>query len=205
MLKYINMILKKIIMNSLTEKIFSRFPLIDIDDQYLLRQITYNDAEDYLAYISNEDVNRYVPNECLPRNIEQAKNEIKYNLDLYAYKRSVYWAIARKSDNKLVGSCGFNYWNRDHSRAEISYDLARELWGKGIMTKTVKSVLGFAFIQMQLVRVEATVHPNNQGSLSVLRKCGFKKEGLLRKHKLLHGTFYDAIMLSLLQEEHLGF
>jgi ribosomal-protein-alanine N-acetyltransferase len=117
----------------------------------------------------------------------------------------VFWAIARKDDSKLIGSCGFNYWNRDHSRGEISYDLAKQYWRKGIMSQVVKSVLGFAFTQMQMHRVEATVTPTNLGSLGVLRKAGFKKEGILREQKLLHGKFYDAVMLSLLQKEYLGF
>ncbi len=184
------------------ENIFNKFPVLEVNDEYYLRQITYEDAQDYLDYISNKQVNQYVPDECLPKDLDQAKNEIKYNLDLFLYKRSIFWSVTRKKDNKVIGSCGFNYWSRDHNRAEISYDLNYDFWNKGIMTDVVKSVLAFAFTQMKLQRVEATVNPNNMGSLKVLRKCNFKKEGVLREHKLLHGKFTDAIILSLIKREY---
>ena len=73
------------------------------------------------------------------------------------------------------------------------------------MTRTAKAVLGFAFTRMELHRVEATVTPTNQASLRVLKKLGFQKEGILREQKLLHGKFYDAVMLSLLQKEYFKF
>jgi [ribosomal protein S5]-alanine N-acetyltransferase len=187
------------------ERIFDNFPVIDVNDQFYLRQMVYDDTADYLAYLSDPETHRYVPEECLPRDMEQARKEIQYNLDLFRYKRSIFWGIARKDDYKLIGSCGFNYWNRDHSRGEISYDLAKPYWRKGVMSQVVRSVLGFAFTQMQMHRVEATVTPTNIGSLGVLKKAGFKKEGVLREQKLLHGKFYDAIILSLLQREFLGF
>jgi ribosomal-protein-alanine N-acetyltransferase len=183
------------------ERIFDYFPELQVDDDYVLRQYTHNDVEDYYKYMQDKDVVRYVPKECIPKSIEGTRAEIEYALDLFRYKRSIYWAIARKKDNTLVGSCGFNYWNRDHARAEISYDLAKEYWNKGIMTKVVRAVLAFAFTQMQMHRIEATVTPTNIGSLTVLKKVGFKKEGVLRDQKLLHGKFYDAVMLSLLSRE----
>ncbi len=185
--------------------VFNSFPILYVDDDLVLRQISYADLDDYFGYLSDDQVLTYVPEECIPRTKERAREEIDYNLDLFRYKRSVYWAIARREDNKLIGSCGFNYWNRDHSRTEISYDLARKYWGKGIMTRVARSVLGFAFTRMELHRVEATVTPSNHASLKVLRKLGFKKEGVLREQKLLHGKFNDAIILSVLQKEYLKF
>lgn len=185
--------------------VFDSFPIINVNDEFVLRQISHGDSEAYFEYMQDEDVIRYVPEECIPRNLTRVKEEIDYNLDLYRYKRSVYWALARKDNNRLVGSCGFNYWNRDHKRAEISYDLAKKYWGKGIMSQTVKAVLAFAFTRMELHRVEATVTPTNQGSQKVLRKMGFQKEGVLREQKLLHGKFHDAIMLSLLQKDYFKF
>jgi ribosomal-protein-alanine N-acetyltransferase len=187
------------------ERIFDSFPVIKVDDELVLRQITYDDSQEYYEYMQDSDVIRYVPEECIPRNMERVKEEIEYSMDLFRYRRSIYWVIAKKDSNKLIGSCGFNYWNRDHCRGEISYDLNKKHWGKGIMSKAIKAVLGFAFTQMELHRVEATVTPTNQASLKVLKKAGFKKEGVLREQKLLHGKFEDAIIMSLLQREYFKF
>jgi len=185
--------------------VFDKFPVIEVNDEYVLRQITHNDAEAYLEYMQDEDVIRYVPEECIPRNEKRVKEEIDYSIDLYRYKRSIYWALARRDNNRLIGSCGFNYWNRDHARTEISYDLHKKYWGKGIMSQTVKAVLAFGFSRMDLHRVEATVTPTNKASFRLLRKMGFQKEGVLREQKLLHGKFHDAIILSLLQKDYFKF
>lgn len=187
------------------EHVFEQFPVLDVNDTIYLRQVTHHDAADYLAYLADPDVNRYVPKECLPRTMADAINEVQYNLDLFRYKRSIFWVIARHSDHKLIGSCGFNYWNRDHARAEISYDLAKSYWGKGLMTQAVQAILGFGFVQMGLNRIEATATPTNLASLNVLKKVGFKKEGTLREQKLLHGKFHDAVILSLLKSEYFLF
>lgn len=184
--------------------VFNEFPILDAGD-YILRQVTYDDTEAYFEYISDKEVQRFVPNECIPKTLEETKGEIDYLLDLFRYRRSIYWGVARKSDNKLIGSCGYNYWNRDHARAEISYDLARPFWRQGITTQAVKAVMGFGFSRMELHRIEATVTPINTPSLGLLRKLKFKKEGILREQKLLHGKYHDAIMLSMLQREYLGF
>jgi ribosomal-protein-alanine N-acetyltransferase len=187
------------------ESLFERFPNIEVNKDFYLRQHQHEDAESYLAYMTDEDVIRFVPEECIPRSIERAKHEIDYHRDLFRYRRSLYWALARRDNNQIVGCCGFNYWSRDHSRGEISYDLARKYWNKGVMSATVKSVVAFAFTQMKMVRIEATIHPENIASLRILNKLGFQKEGLLRDHKKLHGKFYDAQMLSLLQREFFPF
>lgn len=184
-------------------KLFDCFPTIRIDD-ISLRQISYRDQEDYFAYLRNPEVNRYIPDECIPHSIEQTKAEIDYLLDLFRYKRSIYWAVALSKNNRLIGSCGFNYWNQHHSRAEISYDLCHHYWGKGIMSRVLDEVLTFAFDKMELKRIEATVTPSNAASLRVLEKKGFQKEGILRQQKLLHGDYCDAVMLSLLNHEYQG-
>lgn len=187
-----------------SDEIFKKFPVIPLGD-YVLRCVTFDDVNDYHEYLSDPEVIKYVPAECIPSTIERAREEIEYTIDLFRYKRSIYWGIARVKDNKLVGSIGFNYWNRDHKRGEISYDLAKSLWNKGIITSAIKAVLGFAFVQMEMHRVEATVTPTNKASQRILQKMKFKREGILREQKLLHGKFHDAIIYSLLQKEYFPF
>lgn len=189
---------------SFVESVFTSFPIIELDDTFYMRNYRISDKQDYYDYMMNEEVVRYIPEECIPRNMERATEEIHYIMDLYNHRRSVYWAIALKKTDRLIGSCGFNYWSRDHHRAEISYDLANEYWGKGIITEAVKKVSAFGFFKMNLNRIEATVIPDNVGSIRVLEKTGYQKEGVLREQKLLHGRFRDAFIYSLLQKDFLG-
>lgn len=185
------------------ESVFATFPVIDLDDTYYMRAYRPSDKKDYFDYLHNEDVIRYIPEECIPRTMERAAEEVQYVMDLFNHRRSVYWAIALKKNDRLIGSCGFNYWSRDHHRAEISYDLAKEYWGRGVISHAVQKVSSFGFYKMQLNRIEATVIPDNIGSIKVLENNGYIKEATLREQKLLHGEFRDAIMYSLLQKDFL--
>jgi ribosomal-protein-alanine N-acetyltransferase len=177
-----------------------KFPTLDAGP-CLLREMQEEDAPDYFEYHLHPDVRSFITAECLPETPARAAAEIRYNRDLFAYKQSMYWGVADKGTDRLIGSCGFNYWNKDHNRAEISYDLAREYWGRGVMSETVRCMLRYGFSTMELHRVEATVPLDNVPSLRVLEKNGFRREGVLRDQKLLGGRYRDMIMLSLLAGE----
>lgn len=182
-------------------EVFDKFPQMTLDD-IVLREIDYNhDAELFLQYVSDSLVNKYLSDEETPKTLKEAEQELKYWSDLYRYKRSIYWAIARKSNNKLIGTCGFNNWSRTHARAEISYDLARKEWGKGIMTKALRAVCDFAFTRIMVNRIQATVAIDNIASIKVLTKLGFSREGEMRQYGILRGNKKNFYMYSLLSSD----
>lgn len=165
--------------------VFLAFPTIDLQT-VRLRQLHSEDTKDFYHFLCNENVRTFISDEDIPENIEAAKTELMYWASLYTMLKSIYWAVATP-DNKLIGTCGFNTWNRTHKRAEISYDLSYDYWGQGIMTKVVEAITKFAFDNMQVQRVQATVAEDNVASIRLLEKCGYQKEGLLVKFGLLHG------------------
>lgn len=180
------------------QSVFSVFPDMHIGD-FIMRNMREEDAEEYYKYHIDQEVARYVTEECLPRDVMQARAEIRYNRELFTYRHSIYWGIAEKYTDRLIGSCGFNYWNKDHRRAELSYDLSREYWGRGIASRAVNAAIAFGFDRMNLNRIEATVPADNDRSLNLLRRFGFRREGLLRQQKLLNGKFTDMLIFSLLR------
>ena len=102
----------------------------------------------------------------------------------------------------MIGSCGFNYWNQIHDRAEISYDLNPLYWRQGIMRKTLKTVLAYAFNSMQINRVEACVLGENSPSITLLKSLGFQYEGCLREQKSIRNHYCDSLLFSLLNREY---
>lgn len=61
----------------------------------------------------------------------------------------------------------------------------------------------FGSKEMNLNRIEALVYPDNFASLELLKKIGFKQEGLLREYAFFKGEFRDLIMLSLLKKDYI--
>ncbi len=173
--------------------IFLEFPTIEMQN-IRLRQLMLSDVEDFYHFLCNENVQKFLSSEDIPHSLEEAKTELSYWANLYKSFRSIYWAIALKKTNRLIGTCGFNSWNKTHRRAEISYDLSYNYWGHGIMTEVVKEITDFAFAKMGVQRVQATVAEDNFPSIRVLEKCNYQKEGLLANFAILQGKYRNFYM-----------
>ena len=174
---------------------FGDFPALDLGD-VILREIEESDARDYFEYMSNNAMEGFLTKENRPNSVEKALEEVKYWGSLFPQKRSIYWAIALKESNKMIGTAGFNLISFPNSRAEISYDLSPEYWGRGIMLKSINGILKVADVALELVRIQATVIIDNERSIKVLERTGFKKEGLLKKYEVAEGEHKDYYMYS---------
>lgn len=175
---------------------FTTFPELDLGD-IVLREIKEDDVKSYFSYISHKDVVKFLSDDDIPKDLEQASKELAYWRNLFHYRHSVYWGISHKGSSKLIGTCGFNNWIRTHRRGEISYDLAPSSWNKGIMTKALRAMCDFAFTAMNLQRIQATVADDNMASMRVLDKLAFQQEARLRHFGRLHGRARDFFMYSL--------
>jgi ribosomal-protein-alanine N-acetyltransferase len=69
------------------------------------------------------------------------------------------------------------------------------------MTMAIKSICEFGFNQLHLERIFAIVFTFNPASKRALEKCGFKYEGLLRKHNDKNGVLLDSYVFGLLKSE----
>ncbi|MFL6517591.1 MAG: GNAT family N-acetyltransferase, partial [Bacillus sp. (in: firmicutes)] len=83
----------------------------------------------------------------------------------------------------------------------IGYSLDQEQNGKGFMTEAVKLVIEYAFKHLHLHRIVAGVMPRNIGSIRVLEKAGFEKEGIARKNVKINGKWEDHVTFSILNPE----
>jgi len=99
----------------------------------------------------------------------------------------------------LIGKCILFQFNHENHRAEIGYILNRNYWRRGYMFQALEAVIDFAFGTLKLHRLEADVDPDNAGSLGVLEKLGFEREGLFRDRWLQNGEWVDSVMLGLVK------
>lgn len=172
------------------------FPVIDLGD-YILREKTADDVEDFFAYYSDPEVNKFILCD-IPQNLEDARRELYYWRNIFYQNDGIYFAIARKDTNQLIGSIGLTSNNFYHKRIELSYDLAKEYWRQGIMSKAIFAVTKYAFEEMRINRIEAFTAVDNEPSKNLLLKCGFNLEGCLREHRLHRGKFVDVDIFSFL-------
>ena len=182
---------------------FRKFPEIRTK-RLLLRQPSMKDAEWYLEHFSRPEI-VWGGGEQGPRDIRAAREELrKYMVDLYRKRLGFRWIITVKGEGRPIGSLGFYKWATGERsyQAEMGYDLAREHWGKGIMTEAMKAVIDFGFEKMELNRKEVFIMPRNKRSIRLVKNLGFKREGLLRQRYFDEfGHFTDDILFSMLRTD----
>ncbi|KVO72493.1 GCN5 family acetyltransferase [Burkholderia ubonensis] len=131
-----------------------------------LRQLARPDLDAWYAYLSNPDVVRHTSWNLRSRDDLLPLFDGFESPALDSIRR-----LAIVDDNAggaLVGTIGLHTVSGVHRSAEIAYDLAPSHWGRGIAT--------------------------NARSARVLRKCGFRYEGLLRAYRMVRGTPGDFAM-----------
>lgn len=74
---------------------------------------------------------------------------------------------------------------------------------KGIGSIAVKKMLEHAFMNLNMHRVELKVLASNSRAQHVYEKCGFVREGVLRKKVYKGGIFEDMYLYALLRENFL--
>ncbi|OBA09102.1 alanine acetyltransferase [Bacillus subtilis] len=113
-----------------------------------------------------------------------------------------HFGIFTASDDTLIGTVSFFQIIRGALQTGfIGYFLDKTHNGKGLMTETVRLVVDYAFQELKLHRIEAGVMPRNLGSMRVLEKAGFHKEGIARKNVKINGVWEDHQVLAILNPD----
>lgn len=167
-----------------------KFPALDIDEDFFLRKQLVKDAEAFFEYYTHpEEVARYIL-VSNPRNLAEATAEIHCCRDLFKHRCGIYWTLARKKGDYMIGAIGI-YINNQHYQAEICYDLSHQYWNRGIMTKAIKIVIYFSFRHIPINRIEAVTLKENVASVATLKKIGFVHESTIRKYRYFNGQSYN--------------
>lgn len=181
---------------------FSKFPEIRTE-RLVLRQPSMKDVAWYYEYFSRPEI-VWGGGEPGPRSLRAAREEFRKHLvGIYRERRGFRWIITLKGDGRPIGTLGYYKWSPSAGyQAEMGYDLAKEYWGKGIMSEAMTAVIDFGFVRMGLNRIEVYVMPRNKRSIRMIRRLGFKREGLLRERYFDEfGNFTDDILFSMLKSD----
>ena len=111
------------------------------------------------------------------------------------------WALYDK-ENSFIGEIGLIFAPKRFKKAEISYTIHPDHWGKGYATEAAKKVIEQAFNRFLLHRIEAGVAVQNEKSIRVLEKLGMKREGRHRDILPLISGWSDNFSYALLLSEY---
>jgi ribosomal-protein-alanine N-acetyltransferase len=174
---------------------FEPFPRIETP-RLVLRAPTLDDVEVMFQIASDPRVARY--GAPAPATREATRARLEKNLEALRTGASIRWMMIARDGGEYLGSVCLWAWDQAHFRAEVGYELAPSHWGRGLVVEAMTPVIRFGWEQMKLHSLEGKVHPDNQGSIRVLEKLGFEKEGYFRENYFNGQGFEDTAVYSLL-------
>ena len=99
----------------------------------------------------------------------------------------------------MIGQFTLFNFSKPNRRAEVGYIFNRKFWRKGYASEVLEAMIEYSFSELDMGRLEADADPENAGSLGLLEKHGFEREGYFRKRWYFRERWYDSVMLGLLR------
>jgi len=82
----------------------------------------------------------------------------------------------------------------------IGYKIDQDHTKQGYMSEALFTMIDYAFGDLKLHRIEANIMPHNLASMNLVKKFGFKEEGLAIRYLRIKGKWEDHIHMVLLNE-----
>lgn len=109
--------------------------------------------------------------------------------------------IFADSDQALVGAITLSNVRRGVAETgTLGYWIGRPFAGRGHGTEAVRAMIGYAFDDLNLHRVEAACVPDNLASRRVLEKAGFSLEGQAHAYLKINGAWADHLLFGVVND-----
>ena len=169
-------------------------------ERLILRRMKKSDADDMFEYARNEELTKYLL--WRPHPNRQYTYTYLSSVQKY-YRNGSYfdYAVVLKSENKMIGTCGFTHVHAEHNSAEIGYVINPAYQNSGYATEAALALLRFGFCNLGFNRIEARYMDGNLASRRVMDKLGMKYEGMQRALMLVKGRYVDICVCAMLERE----
>jgi diamine N-acetyltransferase len=168
-------------------------------ENFALRSLEPGDVtSDYLAWWNDADIQSRLG--MLPRGwgLERARQYVQH----FDNRHQLHLGIFDRSNGLLIGfqTITSNPNTRVASTNRVIGNKA--YWRRGISRELSAWAVPFIFEQMDMHKISASIHGDNQSSMWLVEFLGFQREGVLREEQPgPHGERLDVCKYGLLREE----
>jgi RimJ/RimL family protein N-acetyltransferase len=140
----------------------------------------------------------------------RSKEEMKLTVEAAIKEREldnqIPFVVAKKGSGKIIGSSRFLDVSEKNKSLEIGWTWYHpDYWRSAVNTETKFLLLQYAFEEMKMNRVQFCTDSRNIRSQNAIQRIGAKKEGILRKHRIIaDGYVRDTVVFSIIQEDWPG-
>jgi ribosomal-protein-alanine N-acetyltransferase len=140
------------------------------------------------------------------------------HLSRKSFANRVYWSqrsvnegtalplfLVRRSDHQLMGAITLDPIRRGPAQtATMGYWIGQQFAREGYMSEAILALVHYAFVKLDLSRIESACLPDNVPSRGALEKCGFKYEGVAQAYLQINGRWRTHVLYSCLRADRRG-
>jgi len=164
-----------------------------------LRTLEKNDLEQIMKWINDIEVTKYLSSFLFPVSRPEEEKYLEKMMSKNDKQKNL---VIETKEGNYIGQITLDNIDWKNRNAELVIVIGnKEYWGKGYGTDAIKTLLDHAFNQMNLYNIYLWVFDYNQRGVRCYEKCGFKRDGSLRKIHFYQGRFHNSILMSILKDE----
>lgn len=165
-----------------------------------LRPIENKDAVALFKYRSDAITNKFQG--WIPKKLEEAYEFIKkVSTEMDVIDSWFQFVIIEKNSNKIIGDIGVHFLDTDKKQVEIGITLDVEQQGKGFATEALNGIINYLFNKLNKHRIIASIDPENNKSIELFERLGFRKEAHFKESLLINGKWVDDLIYAILKNE----
>ena len=166
-------------------------PILTAGDSVVLRPAELDDAENFLnlAAANIDRLSQAMGIWDPPPTVEARRKLMSEDLEPVKKGDRHWWMI--ESDGRLAGAIDIHAIQHNARLGLAGYWLAAEFTGRGIMTRSLRAVIDWAFAERKLIRIEIQSAIENRASCAVPERLGIRRESIRRQSHTIRGRVYD--------------
>ncbi len=182
--------------------------MIQFDSQRLIiRDYSETDIDAFHKLFTDDEVMYWMP-EVKTHSLDESKKFLYESIaeSQFEGRTKFFFALVLKETGHYMGEIGFSVTiNCEEGRVvNLGYFIFPQYWGKGYVTEAVNILMDYAFLYLDVIKIESGCISSNVGSLKVMEKVGMTRESYLVKHMYYNDVLNDRVDYRMLKEEWLA-
>jgi ribosomal-protein-serine acetyltransferase len=176
-------------------------PNLLIDGEISLKPLALADAGELYALTDTNraHLRRWLPWLDMTTSVDGTRSFIETSIKEWEQKSALHLCVRYR--NETAGVIGFHRFDWPNRTTSIGYWLSEPLQQGGIMTRSCRVLLSFAFDELNLNRAEIRCAVFNHRSRAIPERLGFAKEGIIRDGEWLYDRFVDLVVYEMHAKE----
>jgi RimJ/RimL family protein N-acetyltransferase len=163
-----------------------------------LRAISKADIPIFVRWLNDPEVTQYLGGSMMPMSTESEERWFERQM-----AEGEGWPLTiETADGVTIGNISLMHLDKRNHHAELGIVIGeKKYWSQGYGTDAIRTLLHYAFQELNLHRVFLRVYSYNPRAIRCYEKVGFLHEGRLRQASYRHGAYHDELIMGILREE----